>query len=242
LHWEPRPARRTLQSCRWSVTQSVRRTAPLSRGFVLQYRCFALYLAGGQSGNRPGKQLTDPLCAGCGPGPAVQDASNSVPLHIRDYSAAEIDFVPNGPNGVITLTVSNITNDNFHTPWTAVTSASWITLPPPASGVGSASIPYSFSANTGDARSGTMTIAGQVFTLNQAGSTILPAGGSSSIGIGQALTFNGLLTTSSSSSQISHGHYHYNVASGFARTKAATVAPAQTRTCGNYCARFLPWM
>ena len=52
--------------------------------------------------------------------------------------------------------------------WTAVSNVYWMTLQS-VSGSGSGSVSYSVAANTGvPARNGTLTIAGQVFTVNQA--------------------------------------------------------------------------
>jgi hypothetical protein len=52
--------------------------------------------------------------------------------------------------------------------WTATSGAPWITVTAGASGTGNGSVGFSVAANTGAARSGTLTIAGQVFTVNQA--------------------------------------------------------------------------
>jgi len=52
--------------------------------------------------------------------------------------------------------------------WTASSNASWITISSGASGSGNGSVAYSVAANTGAARTGTLTIAGQTFTVNQA--------------------------------------------------------------------------
>lgn len=51
--------------------------------------------------------------------------------------------------------------------WTATSNAGWITVQPPGSGTGNGTVTYSVSSNTGAARNGTMTIAGQTFTVNQ---------------------------------------------------------------------------
>ncbi len=51
--------------------------------------------------------------------------------------------------------------------WSASSNVSWITAN--AAGTGSVAIPFSVAANTGSARTGTITIAGQTFTVNQAG-------------------------------------------------------------------------
>jgi hypothetical protein len=52
--------------------------------------------------------------------------------------------------------------------WTAVSGVPWITVTSGASGTGNGSVGLSVAANTGAARTGTVTIAGQTFTVNQA--------------------------------------------------------------------------
>jgi glucose/arabinose dehydrogenase len=51
--------------------------------------------------------------------------------------------------------------------WTAVSNAPWITVTAGSSGSGNGSVSYSVAANTGPQRVGTITIAGQTFTLTQ---------------------------------------------------------------------------
>ena len=51
--------------------------------------------------------------------------------------------------------------------WTAVSNASWITVNT-ASGTGNGPVTFSVAANTGPARTGTITVGGQTFTVNQA--------------------------------------------------------------------------
>ena len=54
--------------------------------------------------------------------------------------------------------------------WTAASSAPWLTVTAPGAGSGSGTIGYSVSANaTGAARSGSITVSGQTFTLTQNG-------------------------------------------------------------------------
>ena len=53
--------------------------------------------------------------------------------------------------------------------WTATTTTSWITISSGASGTGNGTVAFSVAANTGPARTGTITIAGQTHTVNQAG-------------------------------------------------------------------------
>jgi all-beta uncharacterized protein/BACON domain-containing protein len=52
--------------------------------------------------------------------------------------------------------------------WTASSNASWLSITSGASGNGNGSVGFSVAANTGAARSGTLTVAGQTFTVNQA--------------------------------------------------------------------------
>ncbi|MBK6998564.1 MAG: DUF1566 domain-containing protein [Rhodoferax sp.] len=53
--------------------------------------------------------------------------------------------------------------------WTATSSASWITITSGATGSGNGSVSYTVAANTsGSPRTGTLTIAGQTFTVTQA--------------------------------------------------------------------------
>ncbi len=54
-------------------------------------------------------------------------------------------------------------------PWTAFSSADWLTLTGSSSGVGNGSVSYSVAANAGGARSGRLTIAGLAFDLQQGG-------------------------------------------------------------------------
>jgi subtilisin family serine protease len=53
--------------------------------------------------------------------------------------------------------------------WTAVSNAAWIHVTSGGSGTGSGTVNYSVDENTGSARTGTMTIAGEAFTVTQAG-------------------------------------------------------------------------
>jgi DNA-binding beta-propeller fold protein YncE len=61
--------------------------------------------------------------------------------------------------------------------WTATTNVPWLHLSPAnLSGTGSANVVFSFDANSGATRSGTLTIAGQTLTVTQAGSTYVEVG------------------------------------------------------------------
>src|SRR5207302_859665 len=61
--------------------------------------------------------------------------------------------------------------------WTATANAPWLHLTPGnQSGMGSTNVVFSFDANPGPTRIGTVTIAGQTLTVTQAGSTYVTAG------------------------------------------------------------------
>ncbi|HLJ51095.1 MAG TPA: SBBP repeat-containing protein [Bryobacteraceae bacterium] len=55
--------------------------------------------------------------------------------------------------------------------WTASSNAPWVTITSMATGQGSGTVSYSIAANSGASRSGNITIAGQTFTISQAGTT-----------------------------------------------------------------------
>ena len=77
--------------------------------------------------------------------------------------------------------------------WTAASGAPWLTITGGASGAGNGTVNFTAAANTGPARSGTLTIAGQTFTVNQAGvctfgispqqQPVGAAGGSANVGV-----------------------------------------------------------
>jgi hypothetical protein len=69
-----------------------------------------------------------------------------------------------GGTGTVTVTATAGCN------WTAVSNSSFITITSGASGTGNGSVGYSVAANTlTTSRTGTLTIAGQTFTVTQAG-------------------------------------------------------------------------
>ena len=55
--------------------------------------------------------------------------------------------------------------------WTAVSNDSWLFITSGSSGSGNGTVQYNISANTGAARTGTLTIAGLTFTVNQDAAT-----------------------------------------------------------------------
>jgi M6 family metalloprotease-like protein len=106
--------------------------------------------------------------------------------------------------------------------WTASSSAGWITVTSGASGSGNGTVGYSVQANAGVARSGTLAIGDQTFTVSQAGTTcsyaISPtsasaaaAGGTGSFNVSAGLA---CLWTASSDSNWLHVTYASGSANG----------------------------
>jgi hypothetical protein len=127
--------------------------------------------------------------------------------------------------------------------WTAASNAAWITVTSGSSGTGSGTVNYSVAANTGAARSGTITIAGQTFTVNQGSGctfSISPANqsftasagtGSVSVTAGSgcfwtATSNDAWITVTSGSSGTGSGTVNYSVAAntGAARSGTITIA------------------
>ena len=76
--------------------------------------------------------------------------------------------------------------------WSATSNAGWITLTGATGGTGNGSVPYSVAANTGAARTGTLTVAGLTYTVNQAALscsyTVSPTSQAMPLGGGTGLT------------------------------------------------------
>ena len=132
--------------------------------------------------------------------------------------------------------------------WTAASNAAWITITSGSSGTGNGTVNYSVASNTGTARTGTITIANQTFTVNQAAGcsfAISPtsanytaSAAAGSVGVtaaaGCAWTASsgvGWITITSGASGSGNGTVNYSVQanSGGARSGTLTIA-AQTFT------------
>ena len=80
-------------------------------------------------------------------------------------STASASVPASGGSGSVSVTVSPAT-----TSWTAVSSASWLTITSGATGTGSRTVGYSVTANSStSARSATLTLGAYVFTVTQSG-------------------------------------------------------------------------
>ncbi len=72
------------------------------------------------------------------------------------------EFPASGGTGSVSVTTQSECD------WTATSNdTSWITVTSGVSGTGNGTVDYSVAANTGTSRTGTMTIAGRTFTVNQ---------------------------------------------------------------------------
>ena len=77
--------------------------------------------------------------------------------------SSNVSMAAAGGTGSVTVTPSGSACG-----WTAASNASaWATVASGASGTGSGQVSYNVSANTGPARTGTITIAGKTFTISQ---------------------------------------------------------------------------
>jgi hypothetical protein len=86
-------------------------------------------------------------------------------------------FAASASTGSVAVTASVSTST-----WTAVSNANWITVTGGASGKGNGSVGYSVSANSGTgSRSGTITIAGNTFTVTQSGVACVGTLGNASV-------------------------------------------------------------
>jgi hypothetical protein len=98
-----------------------------------------------------------------------QPSGGSISLNFTSISMSQ-----QGGNFTVTVTASPSTLN-----WTAVSNASWVTITRNAAGTGSGEVGYQVSANPagGAARTGTLTIGGEIFTIVQSASTLEPFAG-----------------------------------------------------------------
>ncbi len=105
------------------------------------------------------------------PGPVTLNILRDIGWTISgacDYSmnSGSGSFGPNGGSGTVTVTTTTGCD------WTALSNNSWIHVTSGSPGNGSGTVGYSVDSFTGTgSRTGTMTIAGQTFTVTQSGCT-----------------------------------------------------------------------
>ena len=94
-------------------------------------------------------------------------SSCSYSLDSTNATANTAGTIISGSSTVAVTTTSGCT-------WTSSANVSWLTITSGFGGTGSGTITYSVAANTGPLRVGTLTIAGNTFTVTQAGVVFAP--------------------------------------------------------------------
>ena len=99
--------------------------------------------------------------------------------------------------------------------WTAATNDNWITLSGTTTGNQNGSVSYSVNANNGAARTGTITVGGQSFTINQAAASYIISGqitfnNSALSNVSVALSGSSAGTTTTNA----QGNYSFTIAAG----------------------------
>jgi hypothetical protein len=91
-----------------------------------------------------------------------QAAAAQTPTCTYSINPTSQSFASNGGSGSVGVTATN------GCAWTAVSNAAWVTVTGGAAGTGNGTVNFTAAANTGAARSGTITVAGQTFTVSEA--------------------------------------------------------------------------
>jgi len=152
-------------------------------------------------------------------------------------SSTSTNLTVNGGTGSVAVTTGVACT------WTAVSNVGWITITGGNSGTGSGTVSYSVAANSGPSRTGTLTVAGQTVTVNQASgctytlndTNVTASAGDGAInitvtaGVGcgwTAISNVGWLGINSGSSGTGNGTVNFSVGAnaGPARTGTLTIA------------------
>jgi hypothetical protein len=107
--------------------------------------------------------VTDEGTYNIGPLEVVVSSSGTCPASSCSYAIdpTSESFGAQGGSGTVNVTTTT------GCAWTASSDSSWITVTDGEDGVGSGTVSYSVEANTGGARSSTITIAGESFSVSQ---------------------------------------------------------------------------
>jgi hypothetical protein len=98
----------------------------------------------------------------------VSQAAAGAPPCTFSIAPANHDAAGTAATGTITVTAG------AGCAWTATSNASWITVTSGAEGNGNGAVGYSIAANSGAQRTGTLSVAGQTFTVTQAAAVASP--------------------------------------------------------------------
>jgi hypothetical protein len=120
------------------------------------------------------------------------------PAAVPTLSSSSQSFTASGSSGYVTLTYVN------GCAWTTTGAPSWVTVTTGLSGQGSNTINFTLAANTGAARSATLSIAGKSFTINQSAAIACNTNS-----IGQGVTINGNLSSLTACTNGARGSGYY---------------------------------
>lgn len=163
---------------------------------------------------------------------------SEVPASIQNAIEAKIDgsncsfsinpTVVNAPNGSSMGSVAMTAAQGCG--WTATSNDNWISITAGTTGSGNGTVNYTVAANTGAARTGSVIIGGQTFTVNQAAAVTREISGTVAYAINPSKFVSGAMmnasgTTSTSASTNSSGAY---LLQGLADGGNYTVTPAKT--------------
>ncbi len=96
---------------------------------------------------------------------AVQQAAPLVPPGACSFGVSPTSVSALSSGGAFSTTVTT----SSACAWTASSNASFVTISSAPAGIGSGTVTFSVAPNAGGARSGTLTVAGQIVTVNQSG-------------------------------------------------------------------------
>ena len=188
----------------------------------------------------------------------VTSTTAALTIHSFMLTPTQQNFAASASTGFVSVTTPATC------PWTATSNASWLSLTADAAGNGNGNVHYSVSANTGPPRIGTLSIAGQTFSvtqdsgcafsLNPSSETFPVEGGNGSVtvraGMGcvwTAVSNAPWLTLSSGANGNGNGTVNYVVEanSGAARMGTLTIAGqtltiAQALNCSTQPITFSP--
>lgn len=144
-------------------------------------------------------------CGLSGPWPQLQHDARRTgkykpPIRSFNISPANAFHPASGGGGNISVNAPNSCD------WTASSSASWITITSASGGAGGGSVHYQVAANTGSERSAGITVAGQTFTVKQAGAPIEVTFQTNPVG--RAFTVDGTTYSSSQTFSWTSGASH----------------------------------
>jgi hypothetical protein len=147
----------------------------------------------------------------------ITQAANTCSVSIAPRSQS---IAAGGGNGTVAVDTASGCS------WNATVNANWLTITGAASGSGDGSITFSAAANTGAARTGTLTIAGETFTVEQDGAACTFSLSATNLNIG-ADTATGSVTVTAPATcawtAVSNAAW-ISVTSGASGTGAGTVA------------------